>query len=211
MEEVRANAKGAWGFSDTISRILDVALQEFGTKGFASTSTNEIAKKAGVSKQLLYHYFDGKRDLYALVLSYLAEELYTAQLAVDFEGLTALEAIKQSFLVIYDIFESNELAVTITIDQALHRGAHIRKDARAKKLRAELMRRLSVAVQKGQQAGEVSDRVDAVSIHIMATLLVVGRFSLWPMLKFYMGSHELVDDGASKETMAEFYMRAIRP
>jgi AcrR family transcriptional regulator len=91
-------------------------LQEFGTKGFASTSTNEIAKKAGVSEQLLYHYFDGKRDLYALVLSHLAEDLYNVQLGVDYEGLLPHEAIKQSFLVLYDAFGSRELAVTITID-----------------------------------------------------------------------------------------------
>jgi hypothetical protein len=45
----------------------------------------------------------------------------------------------------------------------------------------------------------------------MATLLIVGRFSLWPLLTFYMGSRQLLDNEASREAMAEFYMRAIRP
>ena len=44
-------------------KILDAALELFGSKGFKATSISSIALKANVSKGLLYNYFDSKTDL----------------------------------------------------------------------------------------------------------------------------------------------------
>ncbi len=44
-------------------KILEAALELFGTKGYESTSINDIATMAGLSKGLMYHYFKGKEDL----------------------------------------------------------------------------------------------------------------------------------------------------
>ncbi len=44
-------------------KILDTALQLFATKGFSSTSISNIAESAGISKGLMYNYFDSKTDL----------------------------------------------------------------------------------------------------------------------------------------------------
>lgn len=45
-------------------RILHAAMEEFARKGYAHASTNEIVKKAGISKGLLFHYFDSKKGLF---------------------------------------------------------------------------------------------------------------------------------------------------
>lgn len=42
-------------------RILNAALKEFAQKGYQNASTNEIVKEAGISKGLLFHYFNNKR------------------------------------------------------------------------------------------------------------------------------------------------------
>ncbi|MDH5608481.1 MAG: TetR/AcrR family transcriptional regulator [Cyclobacteriaceae bacterium] len=44
-------------------KIMAAALELFGTKGYKATSIHDIAKRAGVSKGLVYHYFSGKEDL----------------------------------------------------------------------------------------------------------------------------------------------------
>lgn len=49
-------------------QIILFALQEFAEKGYEQTSTNTICKKAGVSKGLLFHYFESKKGLYLYVL-----------------------------------------------------------------------------------------------------------------------------------------------
>lgn len=43
--------------------IMDAALELFAQEGFYSTSISKIATKAGVSKGLLYNYFDSKEEL----------------------------------------------------------------------------------------------------------------------------------------------------
>ncbi|MDQ0194159.1 TetR/AcrR family transcriptional regulator [Paenibacillus wynnii] len=45
-------------------RVLNAALKEFAQKGYQNASTNEIVKEAEISKGLLFHYFNNKKDLY---------------------------------------------------------------------------------------------------------------------------------------------------
>ena len=42
-------------------RILEAAVDMFGEKGYASTSTSEIAKRAGVAEGTIFRYYKTKR------------------------------------------------------------------------------------------------------------------------------------------------------
>ena len=50
--------------------IRSSAILEFGEGSFKKTSADAIAKRAGVSKALLFHYFKDKRELYAYLFQY---------------------------------------------------------------------------------------------------------------------------------------------
>jgi len=54
--------------------ILDAALELFATQGFHNTSITQITKKAGVSKGLVYNYFEKKEDLMTGLMEYLVED-----------------------------------------------------------------------------------------------------------------------------------------
>lgn len=70
--------------------IRNSAMLEFGTGTFKKTSADSIAKRAGISKGLLFHYFKDKRELY----------LYIYQYAMDV-------CIKQYMLKTYDFGETD--------------------------------------------------------------------------------------------------------
>lgn len=53
-EEIRGEKKAL---------IMQVALELFANEGYYSTSISKIAKKAGISKGLMYNYFESKEDL----------------------------------------------------------------------------------------------------------------------------------------------------
>lgn len=54
--------------------ILDAALELFATQGYHNTSISQIAKKAEVSKGLIYNYIEKKEDLmYEIVYSRFSE------------------------------------------------------------------------------------------------------------------------------------------
>jgi AcrR family transcriptional regulator len=48
--------------------IMDTALELFANEGFYATSISKIAGNAGISKGLLYNYFDGKEDLIRAII-----------------------------------------------------------------------------------------------------------------------------------------------
>ncbi len=54
--------------TDTRDRILDAATHVMRTRGFARTTTKEIARAAGYSEATLYKHFQDKTDLFLAVL-----------------------------------------------------------------------------------------------------------------------------------------------
>jgi len=55
---------------DKKDRLINAAMKEFGANRFEKASTNTIVKEAGISKGLLYHYFDSKDALYSYLFEY---------------------------------------------------------------------------------------------------------------------------------------------
>jgi AcrR family transcriptional regulator len=63
--------------------ILDTALELFAERGYHGTSISDITKKAGISKGLVYNYFEGKEDVLRSILKTGYEAAYGR---LDFNG-----------------------------------------------------------------------------------------------------------------------------
>ena len=72
-------------------QLLEQATQLFATHGYDELSMAKIAREAGVSKPLLYHYFPNKRELFEAVLGQAAEE-HLARVRTD-ESLPPAEQL----------------------------------------------------------------------------------------------------------------------
>lgn len=51
---------------------MNAAISIFATQGYAHASTDEIVKRAGISKGLLFHYFISKQGLYDFLYDYFS-------------------------------------------------------------------------------------------------------------------------------------------
>lgn len=49
-------------------KIIKSSMEVFAEKGYENASTNDIIKKAGISKGILFHYFGNKKNLYLYIL-----------------------------------------------------------------------------------------------------------------------------------------------
>lgn len=56
-------------------RILDATIEEFAINGYDKASTNSIVKKAGISKGILFHYFESKKKLFLYIFDYCMSNL----------------------------------------------------------------------------------------------------------------------------------------
>ncbi len=60
------------------AQLLALARRVFSDRSYDEVSIDDLAREAGISKGLLYHYFPTKRDLYVAGLREIAGELVTA-------------------------------------------------------------------------------------------------------------------------------------
>src|SRR5437899_4116024 len=80
--------------------VLDAAMIEFAERGFEGASTEDIARRAGISQPYLFRLFGTKKELFkASVSRCLREMLELFQRAAEGKrGEAALEAIGQAYV-----------------------------------------------------------------------------------------------------------------
>lgn len=80
-------------------RMINAALKAFAVNGYKRASTDEIVKDAGISKGLLFHYFDTKLGLYEFVYDY----------SVRYIVMEMSAAISQRETDFYALYEQKEM------------------------------------------------------------------------------------------------------
>lgn len=79
--------------------ILNAALKEFSSQGYDNASTNVIAKEAGISKALMFHYVSSKQELFLVVYDYFAnlmEKEYFELMNYDEKDI--FDRLRQSYI-----------------------------------------------------------------------------------------------------------------
>ena len=84
---------------DRPAEITQAALAAFAEKGYAATKVDEVAKRAGVSKGLLYLYFKTKEDLFkAVIRSFLSPRIDALISNIEETDLSAEDFLRGPFL-----------------------------------------------------------------------------------------------------------------
>ncbi|MDC0771727.1 TetR/AcrR family transcriptional regulator [Streptomyces sp. HD] len=100
---------------DRERQIIDVAVEEFGRHGYASVSVATVARRAGISKPLIYSYFDSKDGLYLACVHHVGALLVDSVAAARSRSgstghaidtltaiFTAVEHCRYAWSVLYD-------------------------------------------------------------------------------------------------------------
>jgi AcrR family transcriptional regulator len=97
-------------------QLLDLSTELFARHSFAELSMARIAKEAGISKALLYHYFPSKHDLFVAALGQAAEEV--GRRTEPDPDLPPAEALAQSLDAFLAWVEENGLAYRKLLESA---------------------------------------------------------------------------------------------
>lgn len=86
--------------------ILNAALKQFALRGFDDASTNVIAKEAGISKALMFHYVNNKQELFLVVYDFFTELLNKEYFQkIDFSQKEIFSRLRQSYLLQIDLIK----------------------------------------------------------------------------------------------------------
>lgn len=114
-------------------RILTAAIAEFGAKGYEGASLNTVLSEHGISKGLVYHYFENKDQLYLACVKRCLDGLTEALSAVNRDARAVLQSY---FEVRSRFFLSHPSLWRVFFDALLQPPEHLRGALAA--LRTEL-------------------------------------------------------------------------
>lgn len=149
---------------------MAAARDEFAKRGFAGARVAQIARRAGVNKQLLFYYYHSKRGLFHAVLTAAAGELETAlaaPAAPPSGAATAggsLERLRAVLDAQFDFLARHPDLVALLRQAARTELAPF----------APAINRLVVVLAEGQGLGQVRDDVDPHLTAAQALILMVG-------------------------------------
>jgi len=98
------------------AEITEAALAAFAENGYAATRVDDVAKRAGVSKGLLYLYFKTKEELFkAVIRSFVAPKVQELSVIVDESELSAEDFIRGPFLSMIKTLPDSPIRVIIRL------------------------------------------------------------------------------------------------
>lgn len=84
--------------SERRDAVLNAALKEFVLQGYDNASTNVIAKEAGISKALMFHYVSSKQELFFIVYDYFFDIIKREYLELmDYDEKDIFVKLRQSY------------------------------------------------------------------------------------------------------------------
>jgi TetR/AcrR family transcriptional regulator len=166
----------------TQNEILAAAQIEFARKGYDGARIDAIVARARVSKNLVYHYFGSKEDLYIRVLERTYETLRQRQDAIPVDGLDPVSALTALCEATFQVFIDEPGIIVMLNTENLYRGRHISKSSIIRRLYARLTSTLDAILKRGRDAGVFRPGIDSIDLYISISGLgyfyLSNRFTL---------------------------------
>ena len=153
--------------NDRALRIIAVAREEFARRGFAGARVEQIVRRAGVNKQLLFYYYHSKLGLFHAVLEQSSSELEGALAELALPSGGPLERLRLTLQALFE-FLSHHPQIVVLLGQGSRGGTAF----------GPAIKRLVVLLAEGQGLGQVRDDLDPHLTAAQALMLMVGYLNM---------------------------------
>lgn len=160
----------------TQRRVLAAATSEFARLGLAGARVAAIAARAKANKQLIYHYFGSKQDLYLAVLERAYSEIRVAESLLDVEHLEPAAALTTLVEFTWNYYLQHPEFLALVNNENLHKAAHLRRSQVIRELHAPFRARLAAILAKGARAQVFRRGVDPDQLNL--TIAAIGYYYL---------------------------------
>jgi TetR/AcrR family transcriptional regulator len=150
----------------TRARILETARVEFVTHGLNGARVDRIADQSGVNKNLIYHYFGSKDDLYLAVLEGIYAGLRARQEDQSLRDLPPVEAMRRLVANTFDHFVATPDLIRLMSIENIHYAANLKRSTGVKPLYRGLLDTISLILKKGQTDGLFRRGVDPADLYL---------------------------------------------
>jgi TetR/AcrR family transcriptional regulator len=197
----------------TRHKLLAAARREFAQNGLAGARVDEIAARAGVNKQLVYHYFGDKDALYLAVLEWVYAEIRAQERELNLEGLPPEQAIKQLIESSFDYLDGHPDFIALLNDENRGGARHVRGSRKLEALHSPLVSLVSKILAEGVRAGLFRKGISPVHLYISIAGLSYFFLSNTPTLSAIFGKDfsTAAAKRARRSHVADLVMQSLRP
>lgn len=160
----------------TKGEILQIAFEEFAENGLSGANADAIAARAGITKRLIFYYFNSKEELFTAVLEMAYGKMRLAEEDLHLETLEPEAAIRRLAEFTFDFHQANPEFVRLVAIENIHRGRHINSSEKLKQMTRPVIGQIERMLTKGKSLGAIRPEVDAYELH--ATLNALSIFSV---------------------------------
>jgi TetR/AcrR family transcriptional regulator len=215
MPDRRANGKKPQRRNPEVTRqkLLAAARREFADSGLAGARVDEIAARAGVNKQLVYHYFGDKDALYLAVLEWVYEEIRTQERKLNLTGLPPVQAIRKLVESSFDHLAAHPDFILLLNDENRAGARHVRRSRRLEAMHSPLVSMVSKILSEGVREGVFRKGINPVHLYISIAGLSYFFFSNTPTLSAIFGKDlaSATARRARRRHVVDLVLRALRP
>lgn len=168
-------------------RILEAAIEIFSEKGYSATSTNEIAKKAGVAEGTIFRHYKTKKDLLLSIIAPTMAKFIAPFIIRDFNKVLlseyqSFEDFLKAVIINRMEFAKRHLPMIKILIQEIPFHPELREQFKDHVLN-QVVERFTFIVETYQKKGEIIDMPTQSVIRLTASSIlgfVIGKFLIFP-------------------------------
>jgi AcrR family transcriptional regulator len=158
----------------TRRKILASAIAECAAAGLAGARVDEIARRAGVGKRMLYHYFGNKEALWLAVLEDAYARIRGEERLLAVGRLPPRDGMRRLVEFSVRYCQDNPDFVALLIGENLNRARHLRRSRRIRDMHVSLLAVITDLLERGARAGVFRRGIDPRELYI--TIAALGFF-----------------------------------
>jgi AcrR family transcriptional regulator len=197
----------------TRAAILRAATAEIAAKGLNGARVDTIAKRAGVNKRMLYHYFGDKQGLYLAVLEDTYAAIRTAEISLNLTKLDPIAGMRKLVLFTWQYFIDHPEFLSLLATENLNRAAYLKTSRRIRHLHAPLVGMITNLLDRGAKQKIFRAGVDPVELYISIAALGFFYMSNQHTLSTIFGKDLGAPDRLAKrgEHIVDVVLAFLRP
>ena len=146
--------------------LFRAARAEFAAKGLEGARVGTIADQAGVNKQLVYHYFGSKEDLYIAVLEDAYQDIRLREGELDLAGLPPIDAMRRLIEFSFDYLDRNREFVALVTDENTHLGQHLNRLQKLESINRPIIELIRETLERGVKRGDFREGLSPIQVYL---------------------------------------------
>ncbi len=152
-------------------KILKAAIAEFALKGLDGARVDEVARRSGINKTLLYHHIGNKDRLFTAAIEATYQTIRERQRDFLARQMDPETGVRELVHLLMSIWVEHPEYGKLLASENFHGGKHVKRSKLIGEMYQQLVDTLNALLQKGVEQGIFRSGIDAIDLYISISSL----------------------------------------